>query len=70
MVLMVNSLSFKTQIAKVSMKKTTDMKKYQLSGPYIEANMQMSGRKAGKALTLPDPQGHLWPSKDTSFTLA
>ena len=36
---------------------TTNMKKCQLSGPYIEANMQMSGVKAEKALTLPKPQG-------------
>ena len=46
------------------------MKKYQLSGPFIEANMQMSGRKAEKALTLPKPQGHLHTSRGTSFTLA
>ena len=32
--------------------------------------MQMSGRKAGKALTLPKPQGDLHQSKGMSFTLA
>ena len=36
--------------------KTTCTKKYQLSGPFIEANMQMSDRKAEKTLTLPKPQ--------------
>ena len=50
--------------------KTTNTKTYQLSGPFIEANMQMSGGKADKALTLPKPQGDLCPSKGMSFTLA
>ena len=45
-----------------------DTKKSQLLGQYIEANMQITSRKAGKALTLSRPHPH--PSKDTSFTLA
>ena len=32
--------------------------------------LQISGRKAVDALTLPKPQGHLCPSKGTSFALA
>ena len=58
--LMVNSFPLKTQMAQVWM--TTNINKCQLSEPYIEANMQMSGGKAEKALTLPKPQGHLHPS--------
>ena len=48
----------------------TNAKKCQPPGPYIEANMQMSGGKAEKAMTLPKSQGHLCPRKGTSFTLA
>ena len=50
-----------------------DNKYEEMPVPYIEANMQMSGGKAGKAgkaLTLPKPQGCLCPSKGASFTLA
>ena len=36
--------------------KTTNTKKYQLLGPFIEAHVQMSGRKAEKSLILPKPQ--------------
>ena len=42
----------------------------QLPGPDIETNMQISDGKPVEALTLPKPQGHLCPSKGTSFMLA
>ena len=45
-----------------------NVNKCQISGPYKEANMQMSGRKAEKALSLPKPQRYLHPRKGTSFT--
>ena len=67
--LMVDSVPFKSNKAQVLMK-TTNTQKCQLSGPYIEANMQMSCGKAEKALTLPKSQGHLHPGKGASFILA
>ena len=60
--------SIQNILVPVSMK-TTNMKKYQLSGPFIEANMQMSGRKAEKALTLPEPQQVTTPKQGQTLYL-
>ena len=50
--------------------KMTKTKCEELQAPstrYIETNMQIGGRKAVEALTMPKPEGHLHPGKGTSL---